>query len=329
MPYPFPPLILKNVLHAPHIIKNLLYVRRFTTDNNISVEFDPFGFDVKDFQTRTPLLRCNSSGDLYPFTLQSSSQVTTPSTFAAITKDLWHHRLRHPGSDILSSLQSTLKFSSSSKTFSPVCSSRVFGKQSKFPLYASNSITHLPFDIIHTDLWTSPVLSSSGHRYYLLFLDDKTNFLWTYPHAHKSQVYSTFVQFFTLIKTQFHFTIKTIQCDNGREYNNHNFHQFCSQNGIQFRFSCPHTSPQNGKAERKIRSINNVLRTLLAHSTVPLHFWQHALQHATYLLNILPSNLLHKLTPTHLQYNLQPTYSHLRTFRCLCYPLTSPTPIHK
>ncbi|KAL1308487.1 hypothetical protein AAHE18_17G109800 [Arachis hypogaea] len=28
----------------------------------------------------------------------------------------------------------------------------------------------MPFDIIHSDLWTSPVLSSSGHRYYLLFL---------------------------------------------------------------------------------------------------------------------------------------------------------------
>jgi hypothetical protein len=27
--------------------------------------------------------------------------------------------------------------------------------------------------------------------------------------------------------------------------------------------SCPYTSPQNGKAERIIRSINNVIRTLL------------------------------------------------------------------
>ncbi|KAD6453529.1 hypothetical protein E3N88_08234 [Mikania micrantha] len=97
LPHPFPPLHLSNILHVPSLIKNLLSVRRLTTDNNVSIEFDPFGFDVKDFQTRTPILRCNSTGDLYPLTLKSSSQLTSPSAFASITQDLWHHRLGHPG----------------------------------------------------------------------------------------------------------------------------------------------------------------------------------------------------------------------------------------
>jgi hypothetical protein len=34
---------LKDVLVATHIIQNLLFVRRFTTDNSCSMEFDPFG----------------------------------------------------------------------------------------------------------------------------------------------------------------------------------------------------------------------------------------------------------------------------------------------
>lgn len=38
------PLTLNNVLVAPKIVKNLIYVRRFTTDNWCSVEFDPFVF---------------------------------------------------------------------------------------------------------------------------------------------------------------------------------------------------------------------------------------------------------------------------------------------
>ncbi|KAJ9562600.1 hypothetical protein OSB04_007760 [Centaurea solstitialis] len=301
LPYPFPPLLLKNVLHTPRIIKNLLSIRHFTIDNNVSVEFDPFGLTMKEYRTRTPILRCNSTGDLYSFKLNSSSQVTHPSTFAAITRDLWHHRLGHPGADVLSTLRSNLRFSSSkhlsSNTF---CHSCVLGKQIKFSFSSSNSLTHLPFDIIHTDVWTSPVLSSSGHRYYVLFLDDKTNYLWTYPLANKSQVFSTFLHFFSMIKTQFHYTIKTIQCDNGREFDNQQFHNLCSQTSTQFRFSCPYTSPQNGKPERKIRSINNLLRTLLAHSNVPMYLWHHALQHATYLLNILPTKTLANLTPTHL-----------------------------
>nr|KYP45717.1 hypothetical protein KK1_032716 [Cajanus cajan] len=39
-----PPLTLNNVLHAPQLVKNLVSARKFTTDNSISVEFDPFNF---------------------------------------------------------------------------------------------------------------------------------------------------------------------------------------------------------------------------------------------------------------------------------------------
>jgi hypothetical protein len=42
------PLHLCNVLVTPHIIKNLVSVRPFITDNNCSIDFDPFGFSVRD-----------------------------------------------------------------------------------------------------------------------------------------------------------------------------------------------------------------------------------------------------------------------------------------
>ena len=45
---PFNPSItLKNVLHAPKLIKNFIFVRKFTRDNKVSAEFNPFGFSVK------------------------------------------------------------------------------------------------------------------------------------------------------------------------------------------------------------------------------------------------------------------------------------------
>ncbi|GJY34363.1 hypothetical protein Tco_0418832 [Tanacetum coccineum] len=50
------PLHLHNVLVTPNIIKNLIYVRQFTRDNSCSIEFDPFGFIVKDLWTRHLLL---------------------------------------------------------------------------------------------------------------------------------------------------------------------------------------------------------------------------------------------------------------------------------
>jgi histone deacetylase 1/2 len=90
---------------------------------------------------------------------------------------------------------------------------------------------------------------------------------------------------------------------------------------MTFRFSCPYTSSQNGKAERKIRTINNIIRTLLAHASLPPHFWHHALQMATYLLNIVPNKKLALQSPTKILYQRDPSYSHLKVFGCLCYPL--------
>lgn len=64
---------LNNVLIAPNIIKNLLSIRQFTTDNLVSIEFDPFSFSVKDLCTRAILLRCNSSEPLYTWRIPTSS----------------------------------------------------------------------------------------------------------------------------------------------------------------------------------------------------------------------------------------------------------------
>jgi hypothetical protein len=57
---------LNNILVSPQIIKNLISVRQFTTDNNCSVEFDPASCSVKDLNSRNVIVRCNSSRSLYP-----------------------------------------------------------------------------------------------------------------------------------------------------------------------------------------------------------------------------------------------------------------------
>nr|GEX85122.1 ribonuclease H-like domain-containing protein [Tanacetum cinerariifolium] len=78
---PFRSLHLNNVLITPNIVKNLIFVR----DNSCTVEFDPFDFSVKDFITRWVLLRCDSTGDLYPDMKPS----TIPHTFLT-SQYTWH-----------------------------------------------------------------------------------------------------------------------------------------------------------------------------------------------------------------------------------------------
>ncbi|GKA71922.1 ribonuclease H-like domain-containing protein [Tanacetum coccineum] len=111
-----------------------------------------------------------------------------------------------------------------------------------------------------------------------------------------------------------------IQCDHGGEFDNRNLHKLFAENGIQFRFSCPKTSQQNGKSERMVRTINNLIRTLLFQANLPPTFWVEALNMATHLLNILPSTTITNEIPYTRLFGKQPDYSLLRTFGCLCYP---------
>nr|GEY74391.1 ribonuclease H-like domain-containing protein [Tanacetum cinerariifolium] len=99
---PFGPLRLNNVLITPKIVKNLIFVPQFVRDNSCTVEFDPFGFSVKDFITRRVLLRCDSTSDLYPVTKPS----TIPHAFLT-SQYMWHQRLGHPGSEVLRRLVSS------------------------------------------------------------------------------------------------------------------------------------------------------------------------------------------------------------------------------
>ncbi|XP_074318806.1 uncharacterized protein LOC141655637 [Silene latifolia] len=94
LPYPHQSLTLKNILHVPNIIKNLVSVRQFTTDNNVSVEFDPFGFTVKDLKTGTPILRSHSRGDLYPLLSSPyAAQATPPHALTAIPSATWSQQV--------------------------------------------------------------------------------------------------------------------------------------------------------------------------------------------------------------------------------------------
>ncbi|WVZ93588.1 LOW QUALITY PROTEIN: hypothetical protein U9M48_039556 [Paspalum notatum var. saurae] len=182
------------------------------------------------------------------------------------------------------------------------------------------------FDLVQCDMWTSPVLSVSGYKYYLVVVDDFSHYSWTFPLRFKSETLSTLSHFFAWVSTQFGLTIKAVQCDNGREFDNNAYRSFFLTRGVQLRMSCPYTSAQNGKAKHMIRTTNDVMRTLLFSSRSLL---AESLHTATYLINCLPSNASPAPTPHHALFGTPPRYDHLRVFGCACYPNTSATAPHK
>jgi hypothetical protein len=93
--------------------------------------------------------------------------------------------------------------------------------------------------------------------------------------------------------------------------------------------SYPYTSQQNGRVERILRTVNNIVRSLLFQARLPPPYWVEALHTATYLLNLHPTSTLHYSTPHLALYGRPPSYNHLCIFGCKCYPNISATVAHK
>ncbi|GJX17600.1 ribonuclease H-like domain-containing protein [Tanacetum coccineum] len=152
LPTPFKSFHLNNVLITPHIVKNLIYVRQFVRDNNCTIEFDAFGFSVKDFMTRQVLLRCDSTGDLYSVTAPS----LIPHVFL-VSQHTWHQRLGHLGREVLRHLVSNNFISCNKEKPHVLCHACQHGKHVRLLFVSSNTVVTSCFKIIHSDVWTSPI----------------------------------------------------------------------------------------------------------------------------------------------------------------------------
>ncbi|GKE10403.1 ribonuclease H-like domain-containing protein [Tanacetum coccineum] len=222
LPTPFKSLHLNNILITPHIVKNLISVRQFVCDNNCTIKFDTFGFLVKDFMTRRVLLRCDSTGDLYSVT----APYPIPYVFL-VSQHTLHQRLGHPGGEVLRRLVS-FNFISYNKEKPPVlchaCHACQLGKHVRLSFVSSSTVISSCFDIIYSDVWTSPIPDLSCFKYYVLFLDHYSQFVCVYPLVNKFDVMSKFVLFRNYVRTQLKCEIKSFKCDHGGEFDNRRLH---------------------------------------------------------------------------------------------------------
>lgn len=97
---------------------------------------------------------------------------------------------------------------------------------------------------------------------------------------------------------------------------------YYSSLGILHQTSCVETQQQNSVVERKHRHLLNVTRALLFHSHLPKSFWSFVVCHAAFIINRLPTHVLHNKTQYELLHDIPPTYLDLKTFGCLAFAST-------
>lgn len=95
--------------------------------------------------------------------------------------------------------------------------------------------------------------------------------------------------------------------------------EFFHNQGILHQTSVADTPQQNGVVQRKHRHLLEVCRALLFQPNLPLHLWGHCLLTSRYLINRFPSTVLKGITPYEALFRIKPSYSHLKSFGCLCY----------
>ena len=244
-----PVIYLKNVLGVPSCKVNLMSVSRITSDLSCSVTFFPYWCILQDLMTRKMIGLGKQRDGLYYLVATAANkslQATTkspqciPSATAHTIRPLssttsWHRRLGHLSSSRLGFMAKTLlNFPLTSNHICHVCA---LAKQTRLPFSISSISSIKPFELIHCDIWGPyKIPSLSGAKYFLTIVDDFSRFTWVFFMHHKSETRHLLINFFSLVKTQFHTTIATIRVDNGREFSS--LHDFFKQEGTTYQHSC-------------------------------------------------------------------------------------------
>ncbi|GJR87327.1 retrotransposon protein, putative, ty1-copia subclass [Tanacetum coccineum] len=95
----------------------------------------------------------------------------------------------------------------------------------------------------------------------------------------------------TKVENQLDRKIKVVRSDRGDEYVSP-FAELCVKHGIRHEFTAPYSPQQNGIAERKNRTLKEMVNAMLISSGLSQDMWGEAILTATYILNKIPPKVV-------------------------------------
>ena len=118
-----------------------------------------------------------------------------------------------------------------------------------------------PLELVHTDI-CGPItpMSLGEKKYFITFIDDYTRRTWVYFLKEKSEAFEVFKRFKILVEKMTGFYIKALRSDRGGEYMSTVFMSYCKEQGVKRFLTAPYSPQQNGVAERKNRTILDMVR---------------------------------------------------------------------
>jgi len=97
------------------------------------------------------------------------------------TDMVWHQRLGHLSLSVFQLLsKNQLLPLTGFVDKARICEACQLGKSKQQPFCESTRCTTNPLELVHSDVWTSPISFLSGCKYYVIFVDDYSRFTWLY-----------------------------------------------------------------------------------------------------------------------------------------------------
>ena len=141
----------------------------------------------------------------------------------------------------------------------------------------------------------------------------------------KSESLDTFKIFKAGVENQINKKIKGVRSDRGGEFYGRNdaygeqcprsFARYLEQSGIVPQYTMPRTPSMNDIAEQRNRTLQDMVRSMMAESSLHTSLWGEALKTAIYLLNRVPTKETIK-TPYQLWTGRKPSLKHLHIWGC-------------
>ena len=141
-----------------------------------------------------------------------------------------------------------------------------------------------PGELVFGDLLHWPLSTTYNTRYALVLRDACTRYMFVMFLSNKT---SPSEQLLAWFKIQPH-RIQELRFDRGSEFTNSQLVHALQSTGVRVSFT-PTATPQCNLTESATRVLNNVTRSILFQSGLPLSFWPDAMQNAVFLLNRLPT----------------------------------------
>ena len=123
------------------------------------------------------------------------------------------------------------------------------------------------------------------------------------------------------VQTQFNKRVKLIRHDGAREFATSSLKAFYESQGTEQQVTVPYAHQTNGTAERAIRTIVTIGRSMLHYAKLNKCFWAEAAMTAIYIKNRLPSPKCQDQTPFEIVNGHQPSVKHMQIFGCRAYVL--------